>query len=350
MGDDAGNMIGAWGGEGKAPDVVTLKQALTDFTTKSNMKFVYAKGVELVTAEPTGTDNISAAVEAARGADVVVLALGDDAGLMSGEAASRAHLNIAANQRQLVEQIAALNKPTIMVLFSGRPLVLTDVEPKVPAILMAWYPGVEAGPAIVDTLFGTNNPNGRLTASFPRSVGQEPLYYNHLNTGRPVLKADLTRLPRTGEEKYLSRYLDELNAPLYPFGYGLSYTTFSYSQPKLSATTTSAATLNGGRTGGDIRVTAEVKNTGSVAGQEVVQLYIGQRGTSVARPVRELKGYKKVTLAPGESKTVEFVIGRDELAFYNIDMKNVVEPAKVSVWVVPNSAAAATPAEFDIKQ
>jgi beta-glucosidase len=350
MGDDAGNMIGAWGGEGKAPDVVTLKQALTDFATKSNMKFVYAKGVELVTAEPTGTDNISAAVEAARGADVVVLALGDDAGLMSGEAASRAHLNIAANQRQLVEQIAALNKPTIMVLFSGRPLVLTDVEPKVPAILMAWYPGVEAGPAIVDTLFGTNNPNGRLTASFPRSVGQEPLYYNHLNTGRPVLKADLTRLPRTGEEKYLSRYLDELNAPLYPFGYGLSYTTFSYSQPKLSATTTSAATLNGGRTGGDIRVTAEVKNTGSVAGQEVVQLYIGQRGTSVARPVRELKGYKKVTLAPGESKTVEFVIGRDELAFYNIDMKNVVEPAKVSVWVVPNSAAAATPAEFDIKQ
>jgi beta-glucosidase len=250
----------------------------------------------------------------------------------------------------LVEQIAALNKPTIMVLFSGRPLVLTDVEPKVPSILMAWYPGVEAGPAIVDTLFGTNNPNGRLTASFPRSVGQEPLYYNHLNTGRPVLKADLTRLPRTGEEKYLSRYLDELNAPLYPFGYGLSYTTFSYSQPKLSATTTSAATLNGGRTGGDIRVTAEVKNTGSVAGQEVVQLYIGQRGTSVARPVRELKGYKKVTLAPGESKTVEFVIGRDELAFYNIDMKNVVEPAKVSVWVVPNSAAAATPAEFDIKQ
>ncbi|HEX6879797.1 MAG TPA: glycoside hydrolase family 3 C-terminal domain-containing protein, partial [Terriglobales bacterium] len=346
MADDAGNMNGSWGAEGKAQDVVTLKAALTDFAAKSNMKVVYAKGTDLVTPD-AGPDNIPAAVDAARNADIVLLAFGDDAGLMSGEAASRAHLKLADNQRKLIDEVAALNKPTVLVLFSGRPLVLTDVEPKLGAILLAWYPGTEAGNAVVNTLFGASNPSGRLTASFPRAVGQEPLYYNYLNTGRPALNADLTRLPRNGEEKYLSRYIDEQNAPLYPFGYGLSYTTFSYSQPKLSATTTSAATLNSGS--GQIHVTAEVKNTGTRAGEEVVQLYIGELGTSVARPVHELKGYKKVALGPGESKTVDFVLGRDELAFYNIDMKNVVEPAKVNVWVAPNSAITAAPVTFDIK-
>jgi len=327
--------------------VVTLKQALTDYAAKSNIKVTYAKGVELE-GSTGGTDDIPAAVEAARGADVVLLALGDDAGLMSGEAASRAFLNLAKSQRQLIDQIAALGKPTVLILFSGRPLVLTDVEPKLNAILLAWYPGVEAGPALVNTLFGMSNPSGRLTASFPRSVGQEPLYYSYLNTGRPVLNADLSHLPTKGEEKYLSRYVDELNAPLYPFGYGLSYTSFSYSQPKLSTMTTSAATLNSGK-GGEIHVTAEVTNTGSVAGEEVVQLYNGQLGTSVARPVHELKGYKKVALAPGESKSVDFVLGRNELAFWNIDMKDVVEPAKVNVWVAPNSGAVKTPVEFEFK-
>jgi beta-glucosidase len=349
MGDDSANMIGAWGGKGDAPDVVTLKKALTDYASKSNIKVTYAKGVELE-GSTSGSDDIPAAVETARSADVVLLALGDDAGLMSGEAASRAFLNLARNQRQLTEQIIALGKPTVLVLFSGRPLVLTDVEPKLNAILLAWYPGVEAGPALVNTLFGMSNPSGRLTASFPRSVGQEPLHYDYLNTGRPILNADVTHLPKTGEEKFLSRYIDELNAPLYPFGYGLSYTTFSYSQPKLSTNTASAAALNSGKAGAEIHVTAEVKNTGAVAGEEVVQLYIGQRGTSVARPVHELKGFRKLTLAPGESKTVDFILGRNELAFWNNDMKEVVEPAKVNVWVTPNSNAVGTPAEFEIKQ
>lgn len=348
MGDDANDMIGSWGAEGKPTDVVTLKQALTDYASKSNMKVTYAKGVELE-GNTGGTDDIAGAVETARSADVVLLALGDDAGLMSGEAASRAFLNLAKTQRQLLEQIVALGKPTVLVLFSGRPLVLTDVEPKLNAILLAWYPGVEAGPAVVNTLFGMSNPSGRLTASFPRSVGQEPLHYDYLNTGRPVLNADLTHLPRTGEEKFLSRYVDETNSPLYPFGYGLSYTTFSYSQPKLSATTTSAAALNARNNASTIHVTAEVKNTGSVAGEEVVQLYIGQRGTSVARPVHELKGYQKVALGPGESKTVDFVLSRDELAFWNIDMKDVVEPAQVNVWVSPNSRATGTPVQLEIK-
>jgi beta-glucosidase len=349
MADDQANMQGSWGAESRKEDVVTLNKALSEFAAKSNMKVVYQKGVSLVEAENQGPDDIPAAVEAARGADVVLLALGDDAGLMSGEAASRAHLKIADNQRKLIDEIRALGKPTVMILFSGRPMVLTDVEPKVNCILMAWYPGVEAGPALVDTLFGMSNPSGRLTASFPRAVGQEPLYYNYLNTGRPALNADLSHLPRTGEEKYLSRYLDELNSPLYPFGYGLSYSTFSYSQPKLSAATTSAVGLNAHKAGSEIHVTAEVKNTGSRAATEVVQLYLGQRGTSVARPVHELEGFQRVALGPGESKTVEFTIGRDQLAFWNIDMKDIVEPAKVNVWVAPNSAITQPPVEFEIK-
>ncbi len=349
MSDDAANMAGSWGGESQKEDVVTLYKALSGFAEKSNMKLVYQKGVQLVTPENQGPDEIPAAVEAARNADVVLLALGDEAGLMSGEAASRAHLELAVNQRKLIDEIAALGKPTVLILFTGRPMVLTDVEPKLNSILMAWYPGIEAGPALVDTLFGMSNPSGRLTASFPRAVGQEPVYYNYLNTGRPALNTDLTHLPRTSGEKYLSRYVDEQNAPLYPFGYGLSYSTFSYSQPKLSATTTSAAALNAGKVGSEIHVTAEVKNTGTRPGTDTVQLYLGQRGTSVARPVHELQGFQRVTLGPGESKTVEFTIGRDQLAFWNIDMKDAVEPAKVNVWVTPNSAITAAPVEFEIK-
>jgi beta-glucosidase len=349
MADDATGMAGSWGAQAEKSDVVTLYKALSAYAEKSNMKVVYQKGVELVEPENRGSDDIPSAVEAARSADVVLLALGDDAGLMSGEASSRAHLKLAANQRKLIDEITALGKPTVMILFSGRPLVLTDVERKLSAILLAWYPGVEAGPALVNSLFGMSNPSGRLTASFPRAVGQEPLYYNYLNTGRPALNADLTHLPRNGEEKYLSRYIDEQNSPLYPFGYGLSYSTFSYSQPKLSATTISAAALNAGKAGSEIHVTAEVKNTGSLAGTEIVQLYLGQRGTSVARPVHELEAFQRVTLGPGESKTVDFTVGRDQLAFWNIDMKDVVEPAKVNVWVAPNSAITTAPVEFEIK-
>lgn len=346
LADSGQSMIGAWGAAGRGEDAVTLKQALSDYATKSNFKLVYEQGAAL---DEDGTNNIKAAVDAARNADVVLLALGQQADLMSGEAASMAHLQLPKNQLQLLDEVTALGKPTVLLLFSGRPLILTAFEPKVSAILVTWYPGVEAGNAVVNTLFGQANPSGKLTASFPRAVGQEPLYYNYLSTGRPAPdNVDLSRLPRTGEEKYLSRYLDEQNAPLYPFGYGLSYSTFSYSQPKLSAASTSAAALNASKGGSAIHVTAEVKNTSSRAGEEIVQLYIGQRGTSVARPVRELKGFRKVALAPGESKTVDFVLGRDELKFWNIDMKDVVEPAQVKVWVAPNSAGG-TPVQFEIK-
>jgi beta-glucosidase len=176
-------------------------------------------------------------------------------------------------------------------------------------------------------------------------VGQEPLYYDALSTGRPADKVDLTHPPRNSEEKYHSRYIDEQNAPLYPFGYGLSYSNFEFSGPQLSATTASAAAINNKEQ--SIRVSATVKNNSNRAGDAVVQLYVRQRGTSVARPVRELKGFKKVALAAGESRTVEFTLGREELAFWNLDMQETVEPAQVTVWVAGDSASG-TPSEFKI--
>jgi beta-glucosidase len=255
---------------------------------------------------------------------------------MTAEAASRAHLDLPGNQQQLLERIAATGKPLVLIIFSGRPLVLTWAAAHVPAMVQAWYPGVEAGPALVRTLFGEVNFSGKLTVSVPRSVGQEPLYYNALATGRPADDVDLTRPPANSAEKYVSRYIDEQNAPLFPFGFGLSYTQFSYSPLELSETTASARALNS--RANSVRVSTTVTNKGLRMGREIVQLYIGQRGTSVARPIKELKGFRVLTLAPGESQGVEFQLSRDELAFWNIDMHYLVEPAEVSVWIGPNSA------------
>ena len=234
------------------------------------------------------------------------MALGEDANLMTGEAASRAHLDLPGNQEQLLEAVTATGKPIVLLVFSGRPLVLNWAAQHVAAIMEAWFPGVQAGPALVRTLYGDVSPSGKLTTSFPRAVGQEPLYYNALNTGRPANKIDLTHPPTNNEEKYVSRYVDEQNSPLFPFGFGLSYTTFDYSPATLSASTASAAALNQGSE--SIRVSAEVKNTGDREADEIVQLYIRQRGTSVARPVRELKGFRRITLAPGQSQRVEFTL------------------------------------------
>lgn len=328
MANDAGDMLGSWGAQGKAEDVVTLRTALDQYAQSHNIQVSYANDASALPQD----------------ADVVLVTVGENAGEMTGEAGSRAHLGLPG--AELVDVAAKLNKPVVLIAFSGRPVTLTEVEPKTAAILEAWFPGIEAGPALVATLFGESNPSGRLTASFPRSVGQEPLYYNALSTGRPATGIDLSHPPTDGAEKYHSRYIDELNAPLYPFGFGLSYSTFDFSAPQLSATSASAAALNDGKT--TLRITASVKNTSNRAGEEVVQLYIRQRGTSVSRPVRELKGFKKIALAPGESKTVEFTLSNKELAFWNIDMKEVVEPAKVSVWVSGDSASG-TPAEFEIR-
>lgn len=340
LADSAADMLGAWSAKGDAKDVVTLWKI---FSERSASRTVYAKGTEILTDSDAG---FAEAAKAAQQADVVVIALGENASGMTGEAASRSELGLPGNQEKLLESVAATGKPVVLIVFSGRPLVLNWAAEHVAAIIEAWHPGVQAGPALVNTLYGQNNPSGKLTVSFPRSVGQEPLYYSELSTGRPLGDVDTSHPPASSEEKYHTRYIDQQNTALYPFGYGLSYTKFSYTPVMLSATTFSAAGLNAGKA--SVKVSAEVRNDGAVAGEETVQLYINERGTSVARPVRELKGFQKIALKPGEAKRVEFTLGRDELAFWNIDMKNVVEPAVVKVWVA-GSSAEGSPAEFTIK-
>jgi beta-glucosidase len=329
LADSARDMIGSWAAQGKPQDAIALRTALTE---KLGGKLVYAKGTEIRSESEEG---FAAAVQATQQADVAVLALGEEAEWMTGEAGSRSELGLPGNQEKLLEAVAATGKPVVLIVFSGRPLVLDWASEHVPAILEAWFPGVQAGPALTETLYGQNNPSGKLTTSFPRSVGQEPLYYNQLPTGRPATGVDLSHPPTEAPDKYKSRYVDQMNSALYPFGYGLSYTTFSYSPVTLSASTVNSADLNGGKPG--LTVTATVTNSGKVAGEEVAQMYINERGTSVSRPIRELKGFQKIALQAGESKQVTFTLGRDELAFWNIDMKDVVEPAKVKVWVAGNS-------------
>lgn len=344
LADDAQQMLGSWGGKSQAKDVVTLRSALIKQVEATQGHVIYAKGTDILTTSDKG---FSDAVSAAKKSDIVILALGEDAGEMTGEAASRAHLDLPGNQQQLLEAVAATGKPVVMLVFSGRPLVLNWAAQHVPAIMAVWFPGVQAGPALANVLLGASSPSGRLTVSFPRAVGQEPLYYNHFNTGRPAGDADLSRPPHNGQSKYLSRYIDVPNSPLYPFGFGLTYSTVTYSPTSVSATTVNAKDLNAGAA--KLTVNAEVKNTGGRSVDEVVQLYIRQTNTSVVRPVRELKGFRRMNLAPGASQKVEFTLGREELKFWGIDMKDAVEPSQLTVWVAPDSTSG-TPASVTIGQ
>jgi beta-glucosidase len=336
LADDPGNMLGSWGALGKAEDVVTLRTALA--ARAGGERVLYAKGSDIV----GGTDaQLAEAVFAAKQADLVVLALGEDGGEMTGEAASKTHLGLPGRQQELLEAVVGAGKPAVLVLFSGRPLTLPWTFERVPAVLAAWFPGVQAGPALVRTLFGDANPSGRLTVSWPRSVGQEPLYYNALSTGRPAGKADLSHPPGNGDDKYLSRYIDELNSPQFPFGYGLSYTSFQYGATEVNAKELKAAALNAAlekkASGAGLTVSASVTNTGSRGAEETVQVYVRLQGTSTAQPVRALKGFKRVALAPGETKKVTFELGPEALALWDEHNQFVVEPARVTVWVSPDS-------------
>jgi len=262
------------------------------------------------------------ALAVAKEADVIVAALGETAD-MSGECASRTDLCLPDVQMELLQELNKLGKPIVLLNFSGRPTVMTWESENIPAILNVWFGGSEAADAICDVVFGDKVPSGKLTMSMPQAVGQEPLYYNHQPTGRPV--------PEGTKEfrKYQSNYLDVRNDPLYPFGYGLSYTTFSYSDLQLSATEMSPT--------GSVEAYVTVTNTGNVDATEIVQLYIRDLVASVSRPVKELKGFERITLKAGESKNVTFTITPEMLKFYNYDLKYVLEPGDFSIMVGPNS-------------
>jgi beta-glucosidase len=338
LADDSPNMLGSWAGLGRAEDAVSLRAALAKRVGDQHL--FHVKGIGIT----GGTDDdLAAAVDVAKKAAVVILALGEDAGGMTGEAASRSKLGLPGRQQELLEKVVATGKPVVLILFSGRPLTLPWAFEHVPAVLASWFPGIQAGPALVRTLYGESNPSGKLVVSWPRSVGQEPLYYNALNTGRPADKADLSKPPSTGDDKYVSRYIDEQNSPQFPFGYGLSYSTFRYGQTELNAKQLKASVLRAALPAGVqpktvLTASAEVSNTGSRAGDEIVQIYVRLEGTSVAQPVRALKGFQRVSLAPGETRNVTFVLAPDAFALWNDRNQFAVEAAKVTVWIGPDSA------------
>jgi beta-glucosidase len=334
LADDASDMVGAWSGANNFGDVRTLRATMVERAQQSGAVLTYAKGTEI---SGTSDSGFAAAIAAAQDSDIAVLALGESSD-MSGEAASRTHLGLPGNQQQLLEAIVATGKPVVLLIFSGRPLVLDWAAQHVPAVMEVWFPGVETGPAIVDTLFGDVAPSGKLTMSFPRAVGQEPLYYNQLPTGRPIQHADPAH-PGYVEMKYVSRYLDVPNDALFPFGHGLTYSTFAYSGVSLSTQSISSASLMRDRKSQPVIATATVRNTGKRRATEIVQCYVNIRGASTEQPVRNLKGFTRVTLDPGQSQTVHFPLGFGELSFYNVKAQHVVEPAEYTVYVGGSSTA-----------
>ena len=337
LGDDGPNMLGSWAGLGKGEDVVSLRTALAKRIGADNL--LVAKGVAILGGKD---EDIAAAVDTAKEADLTILVLGEQAGEMTGEAASRSNPGLPGRQQELLQAVVATGKPVVLVLCSGRPLISPWSFEHVPAVLAAWFPGIQGGPALVNVLFGKTAPTGKLVVSWPRSVGQEPLYYNALNTGRPAGTLG-------GDEKYVSRYIDELNSPQFPFGFGLSYTNYQYGVTEISAKQLKASSLNAGlgKTPRILTVSTSVTNSGKRAGEEIVQLYVRLEGTSVAQPVRALKGFQRIALAPGETKKVTFDLGPEALALWNDRNQFAAEPARATVWISPDSASGAG-AKLDI--
>ena len=308
--------------------IVTVRQGIINAVPKTTT-VNYAPGC----ADPycTSTGGFGAAVAAAQASDVTVVVVGEPSAY-TGEASSRTKLDLPGQQLALVQAIANTGKPYVVVLMNGRPLTIDWLAANAPALLEAWYPGTEGGDAVADVLFGKVDPGGKLPMTFPVNVGQIPISYNELPTGRPY----------DPNNKYTSRYLDAPNAPLYPFGYGLSYTTFSLSSPHLSSTSVSA--------NGPLTVSTNITNTGSVAGDDVVQLYLHENFTSILQPVEKLEGFQRVTLAPGQSKTVTFTLGRQNFGFYNEQGQFAVEPGPFNLWVSDSSdVGTLTPSTFTVK-
>jgi len=312
------DVLGPWQFSRYGQETISLKQGILDKGFDASRLLVEA-GCE-VNGEIDG--GFERAIACAKQADVVVLALGEDSN-MSGEAASRTNIELPSIQLRLAEEIVKLGKPTILVLTNGRPLVLDWFEKNVDAIVETWFLGSQAGHAIADVLFGDYNPSGRLTMSFPQHMGQVPIYYNHFNTGRPVT-------PENGHTKYISKYLDSPNEPLYPFGYGLSYTKFEYADLSISKSILA-------RDGDSLTVSVTITNVGHHSGEETVQLYIRDLYGSVVRPVKELKGFRKIMLKPRESQAVSFIVTEEDLKFYDEDGSFQAEIGAFRLFVGSNS-------------
>lgn len=334
-------LLGSWAGFGKGRDVVTLEEG---FRAKLGLDacLTVCRGCGLTKGRRTITrtdgsvvedpdapidevaeQEFTDAVEAARNADVVVLALGEPRG-WSGENATRTELGLTGRQEELFQAVASVGKPLVVVLFGGRPMSVVSLQEKADALLMAWQPGVQGGHALADLLFGDASPSGKLTASFPRSVGQVPVHYNGFNTGRPQYRD----------------YRDSTHLPLYPFGHGLTYTTFEYSPVELSSPSLSR--------GGKLTASCTVTNSGDRPGTEIVQLYIRDVAASRVRPIRELKGFAKIELMPGESRRVSFEIGDEQLRFFDENGNELVEPGVFHVWICKDSASG-KPAVFELQ-
>jgi len=302
-------MLGTWSTGAHAEDAITLLEGLKN-AVGNGCKINLANGCDV---DGTSTNGFAAAIDAAKNSEVVLLAVGESE-KFNGESHSRASLDLPGRQHELLKAIQQTGKPMAVVLFAGRPLTINWAMENVPAILLAWHPGVEGGNAISDVLFGDYNPAGKITVTFPRAVGQIPIYYNRKNTGRPEL----------------AKYIDLPTTPLLPFGFGLSYTTFKYSNLKIENPEVTIP--------GMVKISAEVANTGAVGGHEVVQLYVRDVAASVTRPIKELKGFERIYLQPGEAKTVTFNLPTSDLKFCDINLEEQVEPGDFKVWVGPNSA------------
>lgn len=330
LGDSPHDMLGAWWGKGQDDDAVSVLKGITDGSSATT---TYAQGCALSNKEPADYDpaddcatdaGFAKAVDTANAADQVVLALGETRE-MSGEAATRSTIDLPGKQQELIDAIKATGKPFVVVLFNGRPLTLSKVVDSAPAVLEAWFPGVEAGNAVADVVFGKVNPGGKLPVSFPQRLGQVPIYYNHEPTGRPC---DVT-------QKYNSRYRDLRSCdPLFPFGFGLSYTKFEISDLELSKASVSPK--------GSVFASMKVTNTGDVAGDDVAQLYLHDPVASISQPVRRLRGFERVTLKPGESTTVKFTLDASDFGFYDNRGKFVVEPGAIQVYAGDDSTAKLT--------
>jgi beta-glucosidase len=337
LADDKASQLGSWAGNGQAKDAVTPLEGIVAKLGKGHV--LYAKGVDIPPFEkglaagvaapaPTSatgaagveTSNkpasIEDAVSAANKADTVILFVGELAG-MTGEASSRASLDLPGEQMKLISAVLATKKPVVLVLESGRPMNISWAPEQVPAIIQAWFLGVQAGNAIADVLFGDASPSGHLPLSWPRSVGQIPVYYNHKSTGRP-----------SAPDRWHTGYLDLSKEPLYPFGYGLTYTKFKFGGVKADPSISKE---------GALRVSAEIENTGKREGTEVVQLYVHDRVAPTSRPVRELEGFQRITLAPGEHKMVEFTVQAQDLGSYDPDMHWIIPTGTYDVWVAPDA-------------